>query len=181
MKLFLQWGGCTSLLILMASLAGAQLSGQEVAPEPEAGSALAVVHDLYDLVTFPAGTIPDWDRLRAMFLPDAVVALRAAPDSLSIFSVEGFVQDWVRFIDGYNVVETGFQERITRTQATEYGDIAHVWVLYEAEIPGRGRPPTRGVDSFQLLRRAGEWKIASVTNEIVRPNQPLPAPLRGGG
>ena len=35
------------------------------------------------------------------------------------------------------------------------GDIAHVWVLYEAEIPGWGRPAQPGVDSFQLVRRDG--------------------------
>jgi hypothetical protein len=122
------------------------------AQEPEAGTPLEVVHELYDLVTFPAGTVPDWDNLRSMFIPDAVVILRTAPDSTSVFDVEGFVQDWLRFIEGYNVMETGFSERITRTHTTVYGDIAHIWFRYE-----------------------------SVLNEIVLPNRPIPDLLRGGG
>jgi len=147
----------------------------------EGTSAEGVVHELYGIVTFPAGTTPDWDELRALFLPEAVVVLRSSREATSVFSLEGFVQDWLRFIDGSNVIETGFTERIIRTHSTEFGDIAHVWVLYEAEIPGWGRPPQPGVDSFQLVRREGEWKIASITNEVPTPDRPIPEVLRDVG
>jgi hypothetical protein len=138
-----------------------------------------VVRELYDLVTFPAETTPDWDQLRALFLPEAVVVLRTSREETSVFSLEGFVQDWLRFIEDSNVKETGFAERIIRTHSVEFGDIAHVWVLYEAEIPGWERPPQAGVDSFQLVRREGSWRIASITNEIPTPERPIPEVLRG--
>jgi len=138
----------------------------------------AVVRELYELVTFPAGETLDYDGLRGFFLPEAVVVLRTSPASSSVFTLEGFVADWVRFIDDYDVVETGFAEKVIRTHCTEMGDIAHVWVLYEAEIPGRGRPAQPGVDSFQLVRREEGWKIASVINEIPTPDRPIPEVLR---
>lgn len=144
-------------------------------------AAEVVIRDLYDVVTFPADTVPDWDRLRSLFLPEAVVVLRSSREAMSVFSLEGFVQDWLRFIEGSNVRETGFTERIIRTHTTVFGDIAHAWVLYEAEIPGWGRPPQPGVDSFQLVRRDGSWKIASILNEIPTPDRPVPEVLRGGG
>jgi hypothetical protein len=151
------------------------------ASAPEEGSAIAVVHELYDMVTFPAGATPDWDEFRGLFLPGAVVVLRTGRTATSVFDLEGFVGDWLRFIEGSNIEETGFAERIIRTHETVFGDIAHVWVLYEAEIPGRDRPPQAGVDSFQLVRQPDGWKIASITNEIPTPDRPVPEVLREGG
>jgi len=172
-----------SLLLALAFvfLGPTFLTAQDPVQEPIPGTALAAVHELYDLVTFPAGTTPDWDQLRALFLPEAVVVLRSSRDATSVFSLDGFVQDWLRFIEGSNVEETGFVERIVRTHATVFGDLAHIWVLYEAEIPGRGRPAQAGVDSFQLVRRDGAWLVASITNEIPTPDRPIPEVLRGGG
>ncbi len=150
-------------------------------PQAAGGSPGSVVVELYDLVTFPAGRTPDWDAVRALFLPEAVVVLRTTRTETRVFTLEGFVQDWLDFITRSNVGATGFTERIVRTHATEFGDIAHVWVLYEAEIPGGQRPPQRGVDSIQLVRRDGAWRIASITNEIPTPDRPIPQVLRGEG
>jgi hypothetical protein len=172
-------------VLLSAFFAGQAFSssplvGQE--PDPLTASATAedVVRELYDLVTFPAGTTPDWDRGRALFLPEGVVVLRTGWTETTVFSVEGWVQDFVTFMEDRNVVETGFTERIVRTHAVEFGDIAHVWVLYEAEIPGSGRPAQQGVDSFQLARRNGTWLIASILNEIPTPDRLIPEVLAGG-
>jgi len=169
------------LILVFLVLGPPSLTAQDPSQEPTTGTALAVVHELYDLVTFPAGTTPDWDHLRRLFLPEAVVVLRTSREATSVFSLEGFVQDWLRFIEGSNVEETGFVERIVRTHTTVFGDLAHIWVLYEAEIPGRGRPAQPGVDSFQLVRRDGGWLISSIANEIPTPDRPIPEVLRGGG
>jgi len=56
--------------------------------------------------------------------------------------------------------------------------MAQVLVLYEAEVIGATKPAQRGVDSFSLVRRDGEWKIVSIVNEIVTPDKPLPTELR---
>lgn len=169
-----------ALVLILLVLPPGTIAGQGVEP-PIPQSAEAVVHELYDMVTFPAGTTPDWDEFRALFLPEAVVVLRSSREATSVFTLDGFVEDWLRFIDGSNIEETGFAERIIRTHSTEFGDIAHVWVLYEAEIPGWGRPPQAGVDSFQLARRQGSWKIVSITNEVPTPDRPIPAVLRDEG
>lgn len=157
------------------------VAGQDPAAPNPGNSAEEVVRELYDLVTFPAGTTPDWDRARALFLPEGVVVLRTSRTETAVFGVEGWIQDFVTFIEGSNVTATGFVERIVRTHVVEFGDIAQVWVLYEAEIPGRGRPPQQGVDSFSLVRREGGWLIASILNEIPTPDRPVPDVLGIGG
>jgi hypothetical protein len=141
-------------------------------------TAEGTVRELYDLVTFDAGVNPNWDRARELFLPEAVVVLRSSRDATTTFTVEGWIQDFVDFIERANVVETGFVEHIIRLHAVEFGDIAHVWVLYEAQVPGRDRPPSEGVDSFQLVRKDGVWKIAAIMNELPMVAGTLPPALR---
>ena len=144
---------------------------------PEA-TAEGVVTELYDLVTFDAGTTPDWNKVRSLFLDEAIVVLRTTRSESTQFTLEGFVQDFVNFIERSNVRQTGFVEEIIRMKSTVFRDIAHVWVLYEAQIPGRERPPTQGVDSFQLIKQDGRWWIVSVTNDLPDPDNPIPVELR---
>ena len=137
-----------------------------------------MVRTLYGLVTFEPGTIPDWDEVRSLFLDEAVVVLRTSRTESTVFSLDGFVNDFVTFIERANAVETGFEERIIRLVPTEFHDIAHVWVLYEARVPGSARPPQQGVDSFSLMRRNGRWLVVSVTNDIPGVDHPIPEVLR---
>jgi hypothetical protein len=139
------------------------------------------VNELYELVTFEAGTTPDWDVVRTLFLPEAVVVLRTSRTETTVYSLDGFVQSFVDFIEGANVEATGFSERIVRTNPVVFGDLAHVWVLYEAHITGSPRPPQQGVDSFQLIQREGRWWIVSITNEIPTSERPVPNVLGGEG
>jgi hypothetical protein len=141
-------------------------------------TAEGVVTELYNLVTFEAGRTPDWQRVRSMFIDEAVVVLRTSREGTTIFSVEGFVEDFVNFITRAKIEEKGFVERIIRTKPMIFGDIAHILVLYEASIPGSQRPPQQGVDSFQLVQKDGRWWIVSITNEIPTPDRAVPAELQ---
>lgn len=152
---------------------------QEAAQLSDRSTAQGVVEELYGLVTFDAGATPDWDIVRSLFIPEATVVLRTGRTETTVFSLEGFVQDFVNFIERANVVETGFSERIIDTHGTVFGDMANIWVLYEAHIPGSPRPPQQGVDSFQLIRKEGRWWIVSITNELPTPDRPVPEFFRG--
>lgn len=136
-----------------------------------------VIRELYRLVTIEKGSQGDWDSVRALFIDEAVIVLRTSRTETSVFSVDGFVDDFIRFIDGYSIVETGFTETILAMNPWVYGDMAHVLVLYEAAIPGTDYPSNKGIDSFLLIRKEGEWKIAAITNEVPTPENPIPEEL----
>jgi hypothetical protein len=163
--------------VYRSAVAAVLLAIAAVPASARSQTADAVVRELYDLVTFEAGTTPDWDRVRSLFLDEAVIVLRTSRTASEVMSLDGFIGDWLEFIERANVSETGFEEKIIRTVPLEFKDIAHVLVLYEAHIPGSPRPPQQGVDSFSLVRRDGAWRIAAVLNDIPDPQHPVPAVL----
>ena len=163
------------LLLFAGPVGGPPAAGAEDTPF---GTAQSVVEELYELVTFSPGKTPDWERVRDLFVDEAVIIIRTGLTEMSVFTVDGFVGDFVSFIERTNVEETGFIERIVRTKPLVFGDIAHILVLYEAEIPGSPRGPQQGVDSFQLIRKDDRWWIASVVNEIPTPDRPVPEELQ---
>lgn len=137
-----------------------------------------VVAAIYDMVSFEAGNTPDWDEVRSLFIPEAVVVLRTSREATTVFSLEGFVGDFVNFIENTPAGQSGFTEKVIRMKSIVFGDIAHVLVLYEAHITGSSRPPMQGVDSFSLIRKDGRWSIVSITNEIPTAERPIPDVLR---
>jgi len=154
------------------------LTPQSLANEKHFDTAEGVVKKLYDLVTFDAGTTPDWAQVKSLFIDKAIVVLRTSRDSSTVFTLQGFVDDFVNFIEKAKVVETGFKEEIKRMKPMVFGDIATVLVLYEVSIPGRNRPPQQGVDSFSLIKKDGGWRIVSIINEIPTPDRPIPEELQ---
>jgi hypothetical protein len=159
-------------------------SGQPSAAEPS--SAEQFVRGIYPAVSAAGGALPDWNAVRAFFLKEAAIVLRTSRTGTNVLTLEGFIKDFVDFYERPRKMgdltrtprDTGFAERVVRARTWEYGDLAHVLVLYEAEIVGWGRPPQQGVDSWALVRRDGRWWVASVTNEVVTPDRPVPPELR---
>ena len=137
-----------------------------------------VINQLYDLVTFEPGTSPDWDKVRELFHPDAIIVLRTSREANTVFDLEGFIHDFDEFAKTERIVESGFKEQIIRKNKMVFGDIAHFLVLYEASIPGTEFPPQQGVDSFQLIKQEEGWKIVSIINEVLTPDQPVPKELQ---
>lgn len=133
-----------------------------------------VVRDVYDLVSWTDGDTPDWEVVREVFIPEAIVVLRYPPD-LKVMSVDGFLLDWLRFENQLaDRGATGFLENVLSARATEFGDVAHVHVVYESSIPDTGRPARPGVDLWSLIRIDGAWKVVSVVNELPRDDMPVP-------
>lgn len=164
----------TTILPVVLSLAAAVVLPDPALAQADLETPEGLIEEIYRLVSFPAGTTPDWDAVRDLFIPEALVVLRTSRDGSTVFSVDGFVEDFVTFIEQSDVESTGFTERILDMQTFEWGDIAHVLVLFDSDIPGDGREPRAGVDSFQLIKRDGRWWIASITNERPATDRPLP-------
>lgn len=153
-------------------------AGAQTPPAPYADTAEGVVRELYRLLCVEPGQTTDWEQVRPLFISEAVIVLRVSKDTMSTFSVQGWIDDFIAFNERARVVERGFTEKIVRLDATEFRDIANVLVLYEAAITDSPRPPTRGVDSIDLVRTDGRWRIASIVNDLPTDQHPVPARLQ---
>lgn len=168
------------LLVLSTLLAGgAARTGAQTGPfdNPE-----SLVRGLYDAVSWEPGAAADWDHVRAFFLPEAVFCMRKTRTSMEVMSLDEFIQWFMDDVERMNMTERGFQETVEHLELTEYGETAHAFVTYRARFKTPADAPGQfGLDSFGLLRLDGRWWIASITNEVVTPDRPLPERLRPGG
>ncbi len=136
-----------------------------------------VVHNLYRHVSVDVGQETDWESVRKLFLPEAVIVLRVSKESTQVFDVQGWIDDFVAWDAKARVKERGFYEKIVAMKPRVFRDIANVFVLYEAAILDSDKPPTRGIDSIELVKKDGRWWIAAITNDIVSAEHPAPPEL----
>jgi hypothetical protein len=179
----LAYGALLAALVLPHALRAQVASGptaiaRGASTDSATATAEGTVRVLYRLVSFSAGEPTDWTKVRALFLPEAVVVLRTSRTATSVFPLDGFINDFVAFDTIPAVARAGFTETVVRLRPMVLGNVAHVLVLYEAHVTGSPRPPQQGVDSFHLVRRDGRWWIVSVVNEVLAPDRPLPAELQ---
>ena len=116
-------------VLVLLSFASLPTVARSLSGDGTRGTAEEVVTELYGLVTFEAGTTPDWEKVRSLFDEAAVVVLRTGPAEMTVFSLDGFVDDFIQFIERDKVERTGFSEEIIEMKSMVYGDIAHVLVV----------------------------------------------------
>jgi len=166
---------------IVFALAFAPLAARADSPPPipaEYATPEGVVNELYRLVCVDVGQETDWEQVRKLYLPQAVIVLRVSKDASQVFDVQGWIDDFKAWDEKARVKERGFYEKIITMKPRVFRDIANVFVLYEAAILDSDKPVTRGIDSIELVKKDGRWWIASITNDIVNAENPAPPELR---
>lgn len=141
-----------------------------------------LVAALYDTISGPPDQERDWDRFRGLFLPGARLVMGRrwegpgleAAGGLGIADVESFI---AAAADVYR--KDGFWEKEVAGRVDRFGNVAHAWSTYETRI-GRpdSEPVARGINSVQMVREAGRWRIAHLAWDVELPDQPIPARYR---
>ena len=142
-----------------------------------------VMTELYAAVTRAPGRPFEWNRLRAVMLPGAIMLPqpRQRQGRSEIMNVDQFI-DWIDA--GWKPIigtanDRGFYERQTNLVVDQYGDIAQAFTTYEkGPFEPRG-VQGRGINTVQLVRRDGRWYILSITWDEENTAGPLPPKYRG--
>ncbi len=134
----------------------------------------SVIHTLYDVISGPAGD-RDWDRLRALFLPDGRLIPsgdRPNGDSgLRVHTVEEFITDARKFM-----AANGFFEREISRRVDRFATIAHAFSTYESRWNESDPEPfIRGINSIQLVNKDGRWWVVNIFWDNESPDHPIPA------
>ncbi len=121
-----------------------------------------IIDTMYAMISGPAGP-RDWSVEEQVFHPSAR-QMRTGTDAndrpwVKIMTLEDYRADTEQFFATHDFFEVEIDRRIE-----EFGNIAHVWSVYEARrSPDDAEPERRGINSIQLFRNEhGHWQITSM-------------------
>jgi hypothetical protein len=163
------------LLGVAAESSPAQSSRRREPPAPaDAASVESIVAAYYSAMSHAPGKPPDFERLRGIVLyVGMIVPPKTAAENFTVSDVDALAD---RYQKGKESSATGLLEREVARRIDCFGTVCHVFSTYEARhTEADARPFERGIRSMQLLRDGKRWWIASVTWDVERPDNPIPA------
>ena len=155
-------------LLLGASSAFAQ----ETADPSDVGTLDDIIRAYYEVVSGPAGALPDRARDQSLHVPGALVGVPGVDEN-------GVPQLMTMTLDDYHdsfgdARAEGFYEKEIHRVVHRFGNVAQVWSTYSsARTPG-GEPFDRGINSIQLTWDGTRWWVVSWIFDAERPDQPIP-------
>ncbi len=134
----------------------------------------AVIDAMYASISGPAGP-RDWALAAQAFHPESRQA-RTGVDAegkpwMKIMGQEAYRADTEPFF-----AANAFYEVETGRRIDVFGNMAHVWSVYEARThPDDAEPERRGINSIQLYRdEQGLWSILNMIWDNERPGLTVP-------
>ena len=144
--------GGMKLAVVAALIAFTACASAPGTPPPDVQDINSTVLALYYVISGPAGH-RDWDRFAGLFVPGARLV-----HGDKVMTPDEFAKASQKYFDDH-----GFFERPVTNEVQQHGDIAHVWSPYQSRHNSNDEKPfAAGVNSFQLLRRNGQWKILTI-------------------
>lgn len=166
---------------LTASPAAAQAPASNPMSKPASADATSIdnlILATYAVISGPAGEKRDWNRFRALFLPEArmtIVSLREGKLAFSHMTPEEYTTR-----SGANLEKNGFFENEIKRRVDGYGQMATVSSVYESRrLASDAKPFARGMNSFQLVNDGTRWWIANLMWEGENAGAQLPADVFG--
>lgn len=136
----------------------------------------ALLTALYQAISRSAGELPDWERMRPLFMKGA----RLIPPSPQgspppVLTFEQFVQRVNEAVRRAGQDDRGFYERELASRTEAFANIAHVWSTYDSRHSAEDAQPfARGINSFQLAYYGGRWWVVTVFWDAEQPAHPIP-------
>lgn len=153
---------CSLTLCAQAAPAGPLPAHPARTRSADAASVDSIVAALYDVISGPAGARRNWQRMRALFAPDArlmMIAPRAEGGyGLRAMTVEDYIS---RNMSSFN--SEGFYEHELARSQESFGQLVQVFSTYALfRAPHDSTPFMRGVNSIQLMHDGQRWWIANL-------------------
>jgi hypothetical protein len=151
-------------LVLAAAVAASQPTKADLAGIDQA------IGGVYDVISGPPGQKRDFDRMRAIFAPNATMKAIGSKGLRG-----GTVEDYISRNSAI-LEKEGFTERELGRRVEIWGGLATAWSAYDGRT-ANGSFHERGINSFELVKVGGKWLVASILWQEETPDNPLPADL----
>ena len=144
-----------------------------IAADPKDVSTIeGIVKAFYETISGGKGVARQWSRDKTLYMPDArFVSMSEQADG----KIRASVMNHNQYVNGSNefFVREGFQEREINRVVRRFGNIAHVFSVYEFSTED-GKAKGRGINSIELFWDGARWWISAVSWDEERPNNPIP-------
>ena len=126
----------------------------------------------YAAVSGPAGSEPDWQRERSLFLPEAVLvrASRVGDDTpgAAVMDLDGFISGSAEYLR-----DRDFYERESDRKVETFGNLAHVMSASETSTDPDGRDITsRGARLCENTPRGSKLALPDLQRIVLDPAGP---------
>ena len=129
------------------------------------------LREMYEVISFPEGGEPDWERMKIVFHPQARFT-RITPEGTDYFDLQSFQAMAMEMLDR-GVYTAFFEEEIARREHI-FGSLAHVLSVYETKrSPAAVSCLARGVNSIQLIWMDNSWQVLSLLWDEATADHPL--------
>jgi hypothetical protein len=119
-----------------------------------------LMHNFYAVISFEHDATPDWVRMKDLFAPHARIT-RVTPEAIDYLDLSGFrnLAEEMMEVGAF----TSFYEHEIARRTDRYGKVVHVASAYETKISATADDYIeRGINSLQLVRDGGQWRILSL-------------------
>lgn len=121
-----------------------------------------LIRELYQSISFKRNEPPDWTTFKGHFW-DKAQLIRAGPSGIEHYTLEHFVE-WVERARASGL--GAFREVENDASTHMMGNLAHRASHYRATLENGA---IEGVNSIQLLKHEGSWKVISLLWDVPPP------------
>jgi len=150
--------------LLLAAAASA------AAPPADLAGIDQAIRGVYDVISGPPGQKRDFEKMRTLFAPNATLKA-IGPKGIHGGSLEDYIRRNAEALE-----KDGFTERELGRRVEVWGGLATAWSAYDGRT-ANGSFHERGINSIQLVKVDGQWRVASILWQEETPQNPLPAAL----
>lgn len=151
-------------------LKAVEIPSVEAAPK-DVASIDGIIKAFYETISGAKGVPRQWSRDRTLYTPD----IRFVAMSEQSGKIRASVMNHTNYVNGSNefFVTEGFTEREINRITRRFGNIAHVFSVYEFTTEDK-KIKGRGINSVELFWDGSRWWISAVSWDEERPNNPIP-------
>lgn len=132
-----------------------------------------IIAALYDVISGPAAAPRNWERMKALFKPDARLSATGKSPKGEVYWVSMTVDDYIER-NSPHFEKNGFFETEIYRKTDTFGQISQIFSTYEARFEEDGVVKMRGINSIQVTYDSERYWIANILWNGESPDQPIP-------
>mgnify|MGYP001811199433 CR=1 FL=1 len=130
-----------------------------------------IIKAFYETISGGKNVPRQWSRDKTLYIPDVRFVAMSERDG----KIRASVMNHDNYVNGTNefFVNEGFQEREINRVVRKFGNIAHVFSVYEFSTED-GKAKGRGINSIELFWDGKRWWISAASWDEERAGNPIP-------